>query len=209
MNLMLLALLLTQTPKADVFVDRNETYVRAGTGAGLKVGQELAVIAKDGKPVGSAVTLEVWEALARVKLDPAAEAYSGPRHVVVGAPASPAEAAARLKDDPAPEEGDAAEAGDEPAEQPGAEGDLRGRATVIGFWQGKRLTVENKSSTDWHHCKLRLPDNRRYELGDLARHDSEGIMLFRFEGSGSQKDVPLDAVLVRCDEGSSKLRLSL
>ncbi len=203
MNLLLLSLLLAQSGNVEIFADRDQTYVRAGTEQGLKVGQELRVVSKEGKALGTAVTLEVWEALARVKLDEPAQAFNGAKRVVVGHGSAPApEARAdRLRDEKPTDEAPQAEA------DAAGDGELRGRATVIGFWEGKRLTVENKGPTDWHHCKLRLPDNRKYELGDLAHDDSEGIMMFRFESHGATTDAKLDAVQVKCDEGSTRLPL--
>jgi len=215
MNLLVVVLLLAQPGKVEVFADRDQTYVRAGTAQGLQVGQSLPVVSKDGKSVGSAVTLEVWEALARVKLDEPAEHFSGPKRALVAkgpeADEPPAEQHAQ------PEEGDSddataqkTDAEEEDDAAPVKPGELRGRASVIGVWQGKRITIENTSRADWHHCRLRLPDQRRYELGDLAQHDTDHVMLFRFEGANffSVSDVPLDSIQVKCDEGSAKFPMS-
>ncbi len=213
MTLLVVSLVLAQASNVEIFSDRDETYVRAGTAQGLQVGQALNVTSKDGKPVGSAVTLEVWEALARVKLDEPAEKFHGPKRVQLG-PAPQAEpeeqagAQPKAEDEETP---DAEQGNDDDDSKPVAPGALRGRASAIGFWQGKRITVENASKTDWHHCKLRLPDRRRYELGDLASHDSEHVMLFRFEGGDglfSSSDKPLDSIQVKCDEGATRLKLT-
>ncbi|MFT3841226.1 MAG: hypothetical protein QM723_29810 [Myxococcaceae bacterium] len=213
----MVSLVLAQAGNVEVFSDRDETYVRAGATQGLQVGQSLNVTSKDGKAVGSAVTLEVWDALARVHLDESAQKFHGAKRVLLGkaepveaeqeSAAPQAAAAAQLKDDD-----DAAESEEEDDNKPVAPGELRGHASAVGFWQGKRITIENASKTDWHHCKLRLPDRRRYELGDLAHHDSEHVMLFRFEGGDglfSSSDKPLDSIQVKCDEGMTKLKLAL
>lgn len=217
MTLLVVSLVLVQAGNVEVFADRDETYVRAGASQGLQVGQSLNITAKDGKAVGSAVTLEVWDSLARVHLDEAAQKFHGAKRVQLGKgePAAEAETAeattpaAQLKD-----EGDepAAEDDEENDNKPSAPGELRGRASAIGIWQGKRITIENASKTDWHNCKLRLPDRRRFEMGDLAHHDSEHVMLFRFEGGDglfSSSEKPLDSIQVKCDEGMTKLKLAL
>ena len=210
MTLLVVSLVLAQAGNVEVFSDREQTYVRAGTAQGVQVGQSLEVVSKDGKAIGSAVTLEVWEALARVKLDEPAEKFTGTKRVLLGGAGQEAAISERAGE-PKPEAAEDAD-DEEDDSKPVAARDLRGRASVIGIWQGKRLTVENASRTDWHHCRLRLPDQRRYELGDLAHHDSEHVMLFRFEGGNgpfSTSDKPLDSVLVKCDEGSARLRLTL
>jgi len=214
MNLLVVVLLLAQPGKVEVFADHDQTYVRAGTAQGLQIGQSLNVVSKDGKTIGTAVTLEVWEALARVKLDEPAEQFSGAKRAVVGKAPDAEEAApeqvAPLKEEADDEAAQKPENDDDEDAAPVKPGELRGRASVIGVWQGKRITVENAGGTDWHHCRLRLPDQRRYDLGDLAKHDAEHVMLFRFEGGNffSVSDVPLDSLQVKCDEGSAKLRMS-
>jgi hypothetical protein len=216
MNLLVVSLVLAQAGNVEVFSDRDQTYVRAGTAQGVEVGQSINITSKDGKAIGSAVTLEVWEALARVKLDEPAEKFAGAKRAVVARAAGAAQAEAQssaelTENDDSPPAQEQADDDDDDA-KPVAQGELRGRASAIGFWQGKRITVENTSKTDWHNCKLRLPDRRRYDLGDLAHKDSEHVMLFRFQGGEglfSSSDRPLDSIQVKCDEGSTRLKLAM
>ena len=100
MTLLVVSLVLAQAGNIEVFSDRDETYVRAGAAQGLQVGQSLNVTSKDGKAVGSAVTLEVWDALARVHLDESAQKFHGAKRVLVGKAEPAAEAEAPQTDAP-------------------------------------------------------------------------------------------------------------
>ena len=78
MTLALLWVVLSQAP--EVFIDRGESFVRMGTAHGLQKGTTLDISsAQDGKSVGTAVVMEVWDGLARVSLDTQATAYKGLR----------------------------------------------------------------------------------------------------------------------------------
>src|SRR4051812_45988703 len=90
----LIALLLTQSPTldAEVFVDRGETYLRAGSNHGLQVGNGLEILdPKTRLPVGSGVVMEVWESLARLSLDSKAAAHPTLKVVRVSKPAADAQ----------------------------------------------------------------------------------------------------------------------
>jgi hypothetical protein len=86
---------------------------------------------------------------------------------------------------------------------------LKGRVTVAGAGDLRRITVYNSSNHDWHDCDVRLPNNKHYLLGDLEEGDSEGIMFFRFEYDGVPKMAPLNQVFVICTEGVGQFNVSL
>src|SRR4051812_19562061 len=92
-HLFLLALCIALPCLADeveVFTDRGETYVRAGTDLGLQRGVALDIVAgKGGKKIGTAMIMEVWPALARVNLDDPARGDKAPKkYATVGAKAA-------------------------------------------------------------------------------------------------------------------------
>src|SRR4051812_4307355 len=73
-------------PKAnavELFVDKGDTFARAGSEQGLKVGSALIVLGptigdtQERRRVGTATVLEVWGSLARVSLDADASKASG------------------------------------------------------------------------------------------------------------------------------------
>src|SRR5262245_61668053 len=67
----------------ELFVDRGDTYVRAGSNQGIKVGAALTIVGdrigdtQERRVVGSASVLEVYPTIARVNLDKASQAVSG------------------------------------------------------------------------------------------------------------------------------------
>ena len=74
-----LAVVVAAQPSVEIFRDRGDFFVRAGTTQGLKVGDSLVVlgaeIASTGerRSAGNATVLEVWPQLARVSLNAAAQ----------------------------------------------------------------------------------------------------------------------------------------
>jgi hypothetical protein len=189
---------------AEIFVDRGETYVRAGTAQGLKVGSEIAIVGPtigggtERRAFGSATVLEVWEKLARVSLNAAAKAEKGEKFAqVAGATAAkgPSAKPAELSKPP-----DAPQADATPS--------LKGRASSSGAGKLRRITVYNDGNTLWTNCDVRLPNNKHYVVPKLAGGASEGIMFFRFEQDGVAYDKPVDSVLVKCHEGTSRFRFS-
>lgn len=169
----------------ELFVDRGDTYVRAGSNKGVKVGDTLEVVGgtigdtQERRPVGSASVLQVWKTIARVNLDAGARSAAGEKFVQLEA--TPA-AGAKAK---APAAG------------------LKGRAES----RMKRIIVYNDGATDWTRCDVRLPNNKHYVVPKLPAGTSEGIMSFRFTQDGTERDVPLKWVNVKCKEGEARFSL--
>jgi hypothetical protein len=74
---------------AELFVDGNKTYVRAGQGDGLVVGSTLVIVGApqgDGKraQVGTGTVMEVFPKMSRVALDEAAAKATGARFAALG-----------------------------------------------------------------------------------------------------------------------------
>ncbi len=168
----------------DLFVDRGDTFIRAGSAQGLKVGDSVPILgAKIGnteerRVIGSAAVLEVWKTIARVNLDAGAKGAEGEKFAQVGA---------------------------EPARATG----LRGRASASGVAKLRRITIYNDSGSTWRNCDVRLPNNKRYVLSQLAPRSSEGIMLFRFNQDGVERDVPTTYVDVKCSNGEARFPLAM
>ncbi len=81
MNLIsIVVLVLAAGPDAELFRDRGDVFVRAGTVQGLKVGAQVPVMGvrigntDEYRTAGHATVLEVWAALSRVSLDAGAQA---------------------------------------------------------------------------------------------------------------------------------------
>ncbi|MCI0569293.1 MAG: hypothetical protein L0Y66_00935 [Myxococcaceae bacterium] len=179
----------------ELFVDRAETYIRAGTEQGLEVGDTVAIVGDrigdtdERRTIGSASVLEVWKRLARVSLDAAARNSSGEKHARVG------DARASTSARKAPSEGVPAE--------------LQGRVWVSGVGPARRIVVHNTGDTAWRRCDVRLPSNKHYVLEGLEPDASEGIMLFRFTQDGVQHDLPTTFVHVKCANGEARFPLSI
>jgi hypothetical protein len=215
MTHLLALLVLTQSPNTDaeIFVDRGETYIRAGQINGLEVGSALDVLdAKTRQPVGAALVMEIWESLSRVSLDSKAAAY-GPLKVArvqrrpepiaqqqMPAPLPPDDIApAPLPSGPMPTR---------PPQQQGAW--LDGQVTMTGAGSGRRVIIKNRSNRDWHNCDVRLPNGKHYWIGDLDAGDDEGVMLFRFDYErGAPIPQPTEGVAVVCREGMGRFPISL
>lgn len=81
--------LLCAEPSYELFTDKGDLFVRAGSKAGLKVGVEVNLLGEGGKVVGTAAVMEVWESLARLVPDEAAK-KAGPKSAqLAAAPAAP------------------------------------------------------------------------------------------------------------------------
>lgn len=172
----------------ETFIDRGEVFARAGESSGLTVGTVLKVLGPrigdtdERRAVGSATVMEVWETLARLKLDAEAEKHKGERFVALPKEQSQAEAS--------------------PTQGPPR---LRGHAEFSGLV--KRLVVYNDGPGRWTGCELRFPNNKRYLMPKLEAGDSETVMLMRFEQDGVPRALPLDWVRVRCKEGEARFSL--
>src|SRR5438132_14177317 len=83
LSLLLLLAAPALAQEIEIFVDRNETYVRAGADLGLQRGASLDVVAgKGGKKIGAATVMETWPSLARVNLDEPARTDKAPKKYV-------------------------------------------------------------------------------------------------------------------------------
>lgn len=214
MTALLALMVLSQGPNTDaeIFVDRGETFIRAGSANGLAVGAGLEVLdAKKREPVGTAVVMEVWESLARVNLDSKSVAYAAlkvarvKKGEVAAAAAQPEPAAKAPAPVPAP-----VVVRSTPIPVPTGPNTLDGFVTITGADRGRRVIIKNRSNRDWHNCDVRLADGRHYWIGDLDTGDDEGVMLFRFEHDGPPPTQPLfEGVAVMCREGAGKFPISL
>ncbi len=214
MTALLALLVLSQSPNidAEVFLDRGETYLRAGQANGVEIGAALQVFdAKSRAPVGTAVVMEVWESLSRVNLDSKAIAYVplkvarvGRQPEVAPVPAPPPAApvvAAPLPPEPTRSQPVA-------ATQQGAW--LDGTVRITGDGARRRLLVVNKSNRDWHNCDVKLPNGKHYNIGDLDEGEDDGVMLFRFEWDRRvPPPAPTDAITVTCREGTGRFPINL
>jgi hypothetical protein len=197
MTALLLAVLLAQAP--EVFSDRGETYVRMGYSHGLTKGVTLDIVAaQDGKALGTAVVMEVWDGLARVNLDTASSAYKGLR-------------LARARAQSPPPQGQSGDVAPPPPPPPGQVNPpqvaraLHARVQISGgLVDARRFIIYNLDNFDWHNCKIRLPDGRGYDrMEELRAQSDEGIMMFRFEPGMALRD-PSGLVTVYCTEGAGR-----
>lgn len=181
----------------ELFVDRGETYIRAGAAQGLEVGASVDILGDrmgdtdERSTVGTATVLEVWKNLARVSLDAAARSASGEKLARVGGTHAGGSASARKTP-----------TGRAPA-------GLSGKVSVSGVGPARRIVVHNTGATAWRRCDVRLPSNKHYVLEELEPDSSEGIMLWRFTQDGVQHDVPTTHVQVKCANGESRFPLSI
>ena len=203
----------------EVFVDRGETYVRAGTAAGLELGSmvtiwgDLIPTTTERRRAGTATVMEIWPSLARINLDEAARADKTPKKFASFEPKRRPGAAAAVTPPPPPPPTPApaaADGGRAPAVAAAPTGGiLRGRATFKGAGPWMVLTVWNEETFDWTKCSLSLPGNLVYSLAHLKAKDHESIALSNFVQQGPERDVPRDSVTVRCAQGASKFMFPL
>ena len=183
----------------EVFFDRGQVYLRAGSDEGVTMGARVQVVgpAEDGKrplyAIGTA--MEVTPHLTRLHTEVGPKvlrgggdlfgAYDG-RAAVAAAPAQPA--------DPAPAH--------PPAPPPAVSAvPLKGKANMGAF---NRLYLTNSNDFNWTKCELRLPNNKRYTLGPLAAQAEDTVNLGRFVQDGVETEVEVNFVNVKCAEGSAK-----
>ncbi len=221
-----LAVLLTlsQAADAEVFVDHTQVYVREGERAGLRSGNVVEVLDAKGRVLGKARVAESFEALARLDVDPKSELAKAKRarFALISEPPLVDTSGSVVTDVKRPEELDREQSGGVPysddvvAEReeagPGLDGGsagMLGSASASGFGSLRRIIVRNESKFDWHACEVRLPNNKRYRLGTLGADSSEGILWFRFEQDGVERDVPIDSVLMKCSEGWARFAFDL
>jgi hypothetical protein len=201
--------------EADVFVDRGETYVRAGTNAGLERGTSLEVVV-NGKKIGVATVMEAFPSMARVNIDEAARKdTSANKHVVLpprvagpppAAPTTPAQPSAPPP--PPPAGGNRAPLPAGQGAVPATGWPLQGHATWGGAGRWKLLRVFNETANTWTRCLLTLlPTNQTYSLADLRGHDQESIAWSNFKPEPG--DVDPTSVRVHCAEGDATFQFNV
>ncbi len=196
----------------EVFLDRGETYVRAGTSQGLDLGAQVTIwgdliaTTTERRRAGTATVMEIWPSLARINLDEAARAdktakklasfeSKRPKAAVPPPPPLPPSAAA-------PPVAPAAVPTTAQTRLPNNV--LRGHAAYKGAGPWMVLTLWNDEQFDWNKCSVTLPGGLTYTMKFLRAGDHESIALSNFVQQGAAKDVPKDSTTVRCAEGASK-----
>ncbi len=173
-------------PPAELFTDKAETYVRAGSRSGMTVGQKLLVFsdAAGAQRVGSGMVMEVWESMSRVSLDEAAKKGKA-RFAARDVPAEP------LAQPPPP-----------PATTPLSARPLVGPPLRGHVQRGNmgRIIIYNDSDTHWTGCEARLPDDSVFRFGQLAPRSDEGILSIKFLREGLPAN---DRLAVQCDQGEA------
>ncbi len=206
----------------EIFVDRGEHFLRAGTAEGLVVGARVQVVGpahgKKRELIGEATAMEVWPHLARLALDPG---VGDPKEVLFGAfdpRARPVRAAAVARDpSPPPAEPEkqppvaaavVPEERPEPVKpEPPPVKALRGRAYWSGLGPLKRVNLQNSDSFEWTRCEVRLPTNQRYVFDAIPAGESDGTLLRKFNQDGVERDVDIDRLTVKCVEGSASFAI--
>jgi len=194
----------------EVFLDRGETYVRAGTAQGLELGAQVTIwgdliaTTTERRRAGTATVMEIWPSLARINLDEAARTDKTAKKLASfdakrrpAAPPPPPAPAPTAGQPPPPAPPPAA-----PARLPNNV--LRGHAAYKGAGPWMVLTLWNDEQFDWNKCSVSLPGGLVYTLKYLRAGDHESIALSNFVQQGAVKDVPKDSTTVRCTEGASK-----
>lgn len=184
----------------DMFVDKGDTFIKAGKKQGLKVGSDVTVLGDrigdtdEYRSAGTATVMEVFDSISRVALDDEAKKHKEAKHVRIGSAGGSGGSKGAAK-------GSTTKA--EPAAAAEEGGGLKGTAKIIGFGPARQITVHNNGTTNWSNCELRLPTNKRYMMAALKAGDQESIVLPRFSQDGVELDKPLDHLMVKCDQGSA------
>ncbi len=195
----------------ELFTDRGETFIRAGSDQGIEMGVALDVFAgKAGarKKAGTATVMEVFPALARVSLDAAAAAAAekGPRFVLLPQKDGVAPPPPPPPSSPAAPKRRPAGAGTDAVADPTQADKLIGHAEYGGVGVWAVVTLYNDSAFDWVDCSVTLaPSGGKYRLEKLRAHDHERIARIRFEGINDAYD-PTTAT-VSCVIGSATFKL--
>ena len=159
-------------------MDRSTFFARAGFSKGLRVGSEAWIVdAQTGSVKGSALVMELWEAMARLNLDEAASAFSGPK---------------RIRFSRAEGEGFCTKP-------------MSGKAQLKGAGAFQKLLLSNESADDWTRCHLLLPTNRAAQVERVPAKSTVEILLVKFHALEDVRVAPLEHVWVECLEGKTKL----
>ncbi len=212
MHLLLLALLTADPRTVEVFKDKGDYFLRAGTNRGLRVGIEVMILGErigdtdEYRAGGKATVLEVWESLARVSPDEEAKRQKEIKFARVPGPPALSVPPPPPASAPLPARGPVASATNAP-QLPRPM--LRGRAEVNGIGHLRRFTIFNDSNFNWTSCELRLANNLHFWLGSLRAGEWDGVMMTRFTQDGTEHDRDLEWIWVRCAEGESRFAFSL
>jgi hypothetical protein len=204
-----LALTLSAAPTDyELFTDRGDVFMRAGTNAGLQVGSEVTILGdkiantEERRRIGVATVMEVWPTLSRLALDDAAKADKAAKKY---ASLGPVPQKADAKPAPQAKRADPAVPPPPPPPPPAAGGALSGHATFGGAGPWKLMRLWNDGDFSWSNCSLALmPGNRVYNLSRLKGHDVESVGLSNFVWKGPELDVEHKWLDVKCTEGSAK-----
>ena len=182
----------------EIFVDRGETYVRAGSDHGVQRGTAVTVVAKGGKKLGTATVMETWPALARVSLDEAARGdKSASKYVSLGRAPEPS------APPPPPPQGEKRK----PLPSSSTVGDigvLKGYARYGGAGPWTALQVFNENDFDWTQCTVTMqPMNASYEMKFLRAGDHELIGRSNFTNRDFDGDPT--SVRMKCMQGQATL----
>ncbi len=168
---------------AQLFEEKGGTFVRAGTGSGLKPGQTLAVLGPklegDLYPVlGRATVKQVFSKLTQVSLDEQAAGSSGERWVAL-------------------------------AEKKGESVSKLPRKLSVGLElssgrAGKVVTLTNNGGITLSHCTVFVPGRLAFALPALAPKFSRTVALSAFHPDPSAPALQ-EMVELRCPEGSLRL----
>lgn len=202
----------------EVFEDRGNHFVRAGSEDGVSMGTEVQMVgpadAEGRRPLyGKALVMELTGPhLARLNSDakPQAEgalfASFTPEPVkAVEKPAEKPRTTTRRPNTRTPAPAVAAPAPEvaaAPAPPP-----LRGRAEITGFGPLRRLVIFNRDQRPWTNCDLRLPSNKHYVLDRLKGGDQEAIAMMKFKQDGTEHDRENTWLNVKCNEGTAQFTL--
>lgn len=200
---------LAQATEVELFTDRGDLFVKAGTNHGVQVGASLTILGDrigntaERRRVGTATVMEVWPTLSRVVLDDAAKADKAAKKYVALSQGKVVEAPPEGAPGAAPARPEKAE---KPAGAPPAGAvELKGHATFGGAGPWKVLRLWNDGAYSWSSCNVALmPGNRAYKMPRLKARDVESIALSNFVWKGPELDVTHTWVDVRCAEGSGK-----
>lgn len=194
----------------EVFTDRGETYVRAGSDQGIEKGVALDVVTgKAGarKNAGTATVMEVFPALARVNLDAAAAGEKGTRFVLLPSKDGVAPPPPPPPSSPAAPKRRPAGAGTDAVADPTQADKLIGHAEYGGVGVWAAITLYNDSAFDWVNCSVTLaPSGGKYHLELLRARDHDRIARMRFEGINDAYDPT--TVTVTCLIGSATFKLA-
>ncbi len=193
----------------DVFVDKGDTFIRAGSAHGVRVGMNLAIVgpAAEGgteRPsLGHASVMQVWEGIARVSLDSTAQASAGARFARLPSKASVNRPPRAPKAPPAVAQPTQPAEPRGPTRAPAGAGSTPAAVLVgeahIRF--PKRVAILNKSDIAWTGCSLTLNDGRQYSGFHVGPWRDDTVRIGAFIPDLDEVPTFVD---VRCAQGSAR-----